>query len=177
LEHIPGLSDTPTFLSIDLKEFMKKNATEAAEAADQSDGFAEIYPEDKYTIVRSLQTAKHVVGMTGDGVNDAPALKQAEVGVAVQNATDAAKAAASVVLTNRGLAGIVELVISGFISQRSVGVAKLCYLYKKIENIDMIYFHAACPWQFLYFFLILLSTSAGAWIIAAHLFPSIMPLL
>jgi H+-transporting ATPase len=75
--------------------------------------FAEVFPEDKLKIVRSLQSRHHVVGMTGDGVNDAPALKQAEVGVAVQNATDAAKAAASVVLTTEGLSGIVELVMVG----------------------------------------------------------------
>ena len=77
------------------------------------DVFADVFPEDKLKIVRSLQSGHHTVGMTGDGVNDAPALKQAEVGVAVQNATDAAKAAASVVLTSRGLSGIVELVMSG----------------------------------------------------------------
>jgi len=97
----------------DLKGFIKDNPIEAAKAAEKSDGFAEIYPEDKYTIVRSLQAAKHVVGMTGDGVNDAPALRQAEVGIAVSNATDVAKGAASVVLTSEGLTGIVDLVKNG----------------------------------------------------------------
>jgi H+-transporting ATPase len=97
----------------DLKEFIKENPINAAEAADKSDGFAEIYPEDKYTIVRSLQANKHVVGMTGDGVNDAPALRQAEVGIAVSNATDVAKGAASVVLVNEGLTSIVDLVKNG----------------------------------------------------------------
>jgi H+-transporting ATPase len=96
-----------------LKEFIKENAIEAAKAAEKSVGFAGIYPEDKYIIVRSLQTAKHVVGMTGDGVNDAPALRQAEVGIAVSNATDVAKGAASVVLTNEGLSGIIDLVKNG----------------------------------------------------------------
>jgi H+-transporting ATPase len=96
-----------------LKEFVKESAIEAAEAADKSDGFAEIYPEDKYAIVKSLQAAKHVVGMTGDGVNDAPALRQAEVGIAVSNATDVAKGAASVVLMNEGLTSIVDLVKNG----------------------------------------------------------------
>jgi plasma-membrane proton-efflux P-type ATPase len=64
-----------------------------------ADGFAEVFPEDKYTVVKHLQAAGHVTGMTGDGVNDAPALRQAEVGIAVSTATDVAKGAASVVLT------------------------------------------------------------------------------
>jgi len=97
----------------DLKEFVKENAIEAAQAAEKSDGFAEIYPEDKYAIVKSLQVAGKVVGMTGDGVNDAPALRQAEVGIAVSTATDVAKSAASVVLTNEGLTSIVDLVRNG----------------------------------------------------------------
>jgi H+-transporting ATPase len=82
-------------------------------AVSKCDVFADVFPEDKLKIVRSLQSGHHTVGMTGDGVNDAPALKQAEVGVAVKNAVDAAKAAASVVLTSKGLSGVVELVISG----------------------------------------------------------------
>ena len=79
---------------------------------DACDVFAGVYPEDKYKLVRALQRAGHVVGMTGDGVNDAPALKQAEVGTAVATATDVAKAAASMVLTNPGLVDIVRAVES-----------------------------------------------------------------
>ena len=75
-----------------------------------SDGFAEIYPEDKYKIVKLLQSRGHMVGMTGDGVNDAPALKQAEMGIAVSNATDVAKASASVVLTEPGISVIINAV-------------------------------------------------------------------
>jgi H+-transporting ATPase len=97
----------------DLEAQLKQDATQAAETAEKSDGFAEIYPEGKYRVVQSLQAHGHVVGMTGDGVNDAPALKQAEVGIAVHSATDVAKGAASVVLTGEGLAGIVNLVTEG----------------------------------------------------------------
>jgi H+-transporting ATPase len=80
---------------------------------DESSVIAEIYPEDKFTIVRALQGRGHVVGMTGDGVNDAPALQQAEVGIAVKNATDIAKDSASAVLTNEGLGEIVSMVKTG----------------------------------------------------------------
>ncbi|MBT0159979.1 plasma-membrane proton-efflux P-type ATPase [Candidatus Bathyarchaeota archaeon A05DMB-2] len=96
-----------------LEQLKKQSPLEAAEAAEKSSGFAEIYPEGKYTIVKSLQATKHIVGMTGDGVNDAPALRQAEVGIAVSNATDVAKGAASVVLTREGLTSIVDLIENG----------------------------------------------------------------
>ncbi len=75
-----------------------------------SDGLAEIYPEDKYKIVKLLQSRGHMVGMTGDGVNDAPALKQAEMGIAVSNSTDVAKASASVVLTEPGISVIIDAI-------------------------------------------------------------------
>lgn len=73
---------------------------------EAADGFAEVFPEHKFRIVRSLQATDHIVGMTGDGVNDAPALKQADIGIAVSGATDAARAAADLVLTAPGLAVI-----------------------------------------------------------------------
>ena len=73
-------------------------------------GFANVYPQDKYSLVRALQSKGYIVGMTGDGVNDAPALKQAEVGIAVSNATDVAKSAAALVLTKDGLGVIVDAV-------------------------------------------------------------------
>jgi len=76
----------------------------------ESSGFAEIYPEDKYRVVKLLQSRGHMVGMTGDGVNDAPALKQAEMGIAVSNSTDVAKASASVVLTEPGISVIIDAV-------------------------------------------------------------------
>lgn len=83
------------------------------EIIEKSDGFSEIYPEDKYKIVKALQEKHHVTGMTGDGVNDAPALKEAEVGIAVSSSTDVAKAAASAVLTKEGLENIVDLIKDG----------------------------------------------------------------
>jgi H+-transporting ATPase len=80
------------------------------ERIEQAEGFAQVYPEHKYEIVRALQRRGHLVGMTGDGVNDAPALKQAEVGIAVSGATNAAQAAASLVLTAPGLGVIIKAV-------------------------------------------------------------------
>ena len=94
------------------------------------DGFAEVYPEDKYVVVQHLQAAKHVTGMTGDGVNDAPALRQAEVGIAVSSATDVAKGAASVVLTEPGLTNIVALVEQG----RTIYQRILTWIINKISR-------------------------------------------
>ena len=76
----------------------------------EADGFAEVAPEHKYAIVKALQKQDHLVGMTGDGVNDAPALRQAEVGIAVSGATDAARSAAALVLTEPGLGVIIRAV-------------------------------------------------------------------
>jgi H+-transporting ATPase len=77
---------------------------------EDADGFAQVFPEDKYLIVESLQKANHIVGMTGDGVNDAPALKKADAGIAVSGSTDAARAAADLVLLAPGLSVIVDAV-------------------------------------------------------------------
>ncbi len=86
-----------------------KNEAQASRIV-RADGFASVYPQDKYTIVKALQHGGHVVGMTGDGVNDAPALKEAEAGIAVANATDVAKSAAAIVLTKNGLEVIIDAV-------------------------------------------------------------------
>ena len=77
---------------------------------EKADGYARVFPEHKYAIVRALQSRGHIVGMTGDGVNDAPAIKQADVGIAVSGATDAARSAAALVLTAPGLSVIVQAV-------------------------------------------------------------------
>jgi H+-transporting ATPase len=81
-----------------------------AEAVESADGFAQVVPEDKYRIVTALQARGHIVGMTGDGVNDAPALKRANAGIAVSGATDAARAAADIVLLAPGLSVIIEAI-------------------------------------------------------------------
>lgn len=90
--------------------FLKKNEKEAARIVEEADGFAQVFPEHKYRIVELLQDRKHIVGMTGDGVNDAPALKKADVGIAVAGATDAAKSAADIVLTLPGLSVIIDAI-------------------------------------------------------------------
>ncbi len=94
------------------QDSFKQGAVSAtiAERVEASDGFAQVFPEHKFQIVEVLQKRGHIVGMTGDGVNDAPALKQADVGVAVSGATDAARAAASLVLTAPGLSVIINAV-------------------------------------------------------------------
>jgi H+-transporting ATPase len=96
-----------------MSDLKLQDAARTASLAEESHGFAEVFPEDKHFIVKVLQERGRVVGMTGDGVNDAPALRQAEVGIAVSNATDVAKKAASAVLTTEGLEGIVDLVKIG----------------------------------------------------------------
>ena len=88
--------------------FVDRPDSEAASAVEGADGFAEVFPEHKYRIVDLLQRKDHIVCMTGDGVNDAPALKKADAGIAVSGATDAAKSAADVVLTAPGLSVIVD---------------------------------------------------------------------
>jgi H+-transporting ATPase len=83
---------------------------EVVRRIDEADGFAQVTPEHKFAIVKALQHEQHITGMTGDGVNDAPALRQAEVGIAVSGATDAARAAADLVLTEPGLGVIIRAV-------------------------------------------------------------------
>ncbi|TSA12802.1 MAG: plasma-membrane proton-efflux P-type ATPase [Deltaproteobacteria bacterium] len=95
---------------IRLEDIKGLSEDEQVKIIGEIDGLAEIYPEDKYRIVKLLQSRGHMVGMTGDGVNDAPALKQAEMGIAVYNAADVAKASASVVLTEQGIGVIIDAI-------------------------------------------------------------------
>ncbi len=97
----------------ELRALQSQSASQATVLTESVDGFAEVFPEDKFWVVQNLQTAGHIVGMTGDGVNDAPALRQAEGGIAVSGATDVAKGAASAVLTTEGLSNIIALVKTG----------------------------------------------------------------
>jgi len=93
-------------LSLLEQDFIHTHESTLIDILESVDIFAEVRPEDKYTIIESLQKAGHIVGMTGDGVNDAPALKKADCGFAVSNATDAARAAADIILTSPGLSVI-----------------------------------------------------------------------
>jgi H+-transporting ATPase len=90
--------------------FLDRPDSEAQGVVEKAEGFAEVFPEHKYRIVELLQRIGHIVGMTGDGVNDAPALKKANAGIAVEGATDAAKSAADLVLTKPGLSVIIDAI-------------------------------------------------------------------
>jgi len=114
----------------DLKAESTQAGNKSVDLLAGADGLAEVFPEDKYTVVKHLQNAGHVTGMTGDGVNDAPALRQAEVGIAVSSATDVAKGAASVVLTQAGLTNIVALVEQG----RTIYQRILTWIVNKISR-------------------------------------------
>ncbi len=93
-----------------LGDSKRSEGAAAAEAIDKADGFAQVFPEHKFHIVDVLQKLGHMVGMTGDGVNDAPALKKADCGIAVSGSTDAARAAASIVLMKPGLSVIIDAI-------------------------------------------------------------------
>ena len=94
--------------------------------------FAGVLPEDKYKLVKAFQKGGHTVGMCGDGANDAPALRQAQIGIAVSTATDVAKSAAGMVLTEPGLAGIVAAVKEGRITFQRILTYTLNSITKKI---------------------------------------------
>jgi H+-transporting ATPase len=120
--------------------FEGESGRPSADAADRiqaADGFAQVFPEHKYAIVKALQERDHLVAMTGDGVNDAPALKQADVGIAVSGATDAARAAADLVLTAPGLSTIVSAVEE---ARRIFERMNAYAIYRVIETIRIMFF-------------------------------------
>ncbi|MEO5988436.1 MAG: plasma-membrane proton-efflux P-type ATPase [Candidatus Eisenbacteria bacterium] len=93
-----------------LGDSKKQETAQTAKLIENADGFAQVFPEHKFHIVDVLQKRGHIVGMTGDGVNDAPALKKADCGIAVSGATDAARAAAAIVLLTPGLSVIIDAI-------------------------------------------------------------------
>ncbi len=108
-----------------------------SESIEKADGFAQVFPEHKFHIVDVLQKRGHIVGMTGDGVNDAPALKKADCGIAVSDATDAARAAASIVLLTSGLSVIIDAIKeSRKIFQRMNSYA----IYRIAETLRVLFF-------------------------------------
>jgi H+-transporting ATPase len=90
--------------------FIDGSVTNLKKQLEDADGFAQVFPESKFQIVKILQEGNHIVGMTGDGVNDAPALREADAGIAVAGAADAAKSAADIVLTKPGLSVIIDAI-------------------------------------------------------------------
>ncbi len=123
-----------------LGDSQKEETPATAESIEKADGFAQVFPEHKYHIVDVLQKRGHLVGMTGDGVNDAPALKKADCGIAVSGATDAARAAASIVLMTPGLSVIIDAVKeSRKIFQRMNSYA----IYRITETLRVLFFMTA----------------------------------
>lgn len=117
--------------------FTELSDEQAVEVMEKADGFAEVFPEHKFRIVKLLQGKGHIVAMTGDGVNDAPALKQADAGIAVEGATDAAKSAADIVLTVPGLNVVIDVVVeSRKIFQRMINYS----IYRISETVRVLAF-------------------------------------
>jgi len=120
-----------------LGDSKKQESAAVAESIEKADGFAQVFPEHKYHIVDVLQKRGHIVGMTGDGVNDAPALKKADCGIAVSDATDAARAAAAMVLLTPGLSVIIDAIKeSRRIFQRMNSYA----IYRIAETLRVLFF-------------------------------------
>ncbi len=117
--------------------FVDKSDEEAETVIENADGFAQVFPEHKFRIVELLQSKGHIVGMTGDGVNDAPALKKADAGIAVSGATDAAKSAAAIVLTQPGLSVIIDAIKE---SRRIFRRMNSYAIYRISETIRVLFF-------------------------------------
>ena len=118
---------------------VKRHESEIIRIIKEANGFAEVFPEDKYFIVDKLQKAGHIVGMTGDGVNDAPALRKADAGIAVSNATDAARAASALFLLTPGLMVIVKAIQ---IAREIFGRMEAYTIYRIAETIRVVLFMA-----------------------------------
>jgi H+-transporting ATPase len=126
----------------------RKETDATTESIEKADGFAQVFPEHKFHIVDVLQQHGHIVGMTGDGVNDAPALKKADCGIAVSDASDAARAAASIVLTTPGLSVIIDAIKeSRRIFQRMNSYA----IYRIAETLRVLMFITAAILVFNFF--------------------------
>ena len=120
-------------------EYLSKENCELSQIVEEADGFAQFFPEHKYHLVELLQKNGHVVGMTGDGVNDAPALKKADAGIAVAGATDAAKSAADIVLTKPGISVTIDAIKeSRKIFQRMTNYS----IYRIAETVRILFFIA-----------------------------------
>lgn len=121
--------------------FIAGEGKDALKQLEDADGFAQVFPENKFQIVKILQGGDHIVGMTGDGVNDAPALRAADTGIAVAGATDAAKSAADIVLTKPGLSVIIDAIYeSRKIFRRMESYA----VYRIAETVRVLIFLALC---------------------------------
>lgn len=120
-----------------LRDVKQQETASVAQSIERADGFAQVFPEHKFHIVDVLQKGGHIVGMTGDGVNDAPALKKADCGVAVSGATDAARSAADIVLLKSGLSVIIDAIKeSRKIFQRMNSYA----IYRIAETLRVLFF-------------------------------------
>jgi H+-transporting ATPase len=141
-DHIAIAREVARILGIGNRIYLMDQVREAIsekriEIVLRANGFAEVFPEDKYMIVQALQRAGKSVAMTGDGVNDAPALKKADVGIAVSNATDAARAAASIALLSPGISVIRDAVETA----RRIFVRMYSYIvYRIAESLRILFF-------------------------------------
>jgi H+-transporting ATPase len=137
--HVLGTESLPLMKAEDLEKAQTLGRDYGA-LCQSADGFAQVFPEHKYLIVEALRQQGFLVGMTGDGVNDAPALKRADVGIAVQGATNAAQAAADIVLTEPGLSTIVTAIVTA----RKI--------FQRMKN--FVIYRVACTQQLLFFFFV-----------------------